>query len=85
MMTLGNILLYFIPIILGISLLIFWRRCTIRSFFPNRLHILLISISFFIPFFGLISFVTLFGFYIGGRLFGDIKIKKNKFSDFWLN
>lgn len=82
----GIILVYFLPILLGTILLIFWRTMTEHDTrFPTRFHILLYFILSFIPGFGLLFFVIIVGFYIGLRVSDCINIKPNKFTKFWFD
>lgn len=84
-MLFKNFLIWFIPIVLGVILLIVIRNVTKPDYNhrPKRFHILLYFIGSLIPFVGLFAFISVLIFY-----FIDIEnfhIKPNKFTKFWFD
>ena len=89
--SITTFLVYILPIVLTFVLLVFWRTCTEWDddtddvHFPTRLQILSITLLTFIPILGFIICLILIGIYTYFRMCDNLKIKKNKFSKFWMD
>lgn len=80
---------YIVTAIVNILIIVWWR-CSCEwteenSKFPTRGHVLLLSLLSLCPFANFGVFAILLGLYIGLRLTGEIKLKKNKFNQYWFD
>ena len=51
--------------------------------FPKKGHVVLMSILAFLPYYNLAQLLEIFIVYVLSRIFGTIKLKENKFTNFW--
>ena len=88
-MDLWNLFTYYLPIVLNIIFLIWWRTNCKWEFdntkFPTKGHIVILSLLGLIPIWGLIQLIVLVIVYGAHRLTGDIVLKDTKFNRRWFD
>lgn len=89
-MDTGDLLFWIIPILLNLFILLWWRyNCendsTYLYRFPSRGYIVIFILLSIIPIVGAIEFCIFMALYISFRIGGYIKLKNNKFNNFWFD
>ena len=84
-----DMIVYFSMIVFTIILLIWWRTCceweSEDIHFPTKGHIILLTVSSFIPIWDIIQFCIMIALYLATRISGDLKLKSNRFTRKWFD